>query len=131
MYRNDPYTGYESAGTGYGVSATEQPQAAQLAQPHVVLCGTPTPALLPSYDMVKQPTHYARYVIEPVTFIGANKLPFDVGNAIKYLCRYDAKNGLEDLEKAKRYVEIVIERVKREARIAAGERAETVWSEML
>lgn len=82
-------------------------------------------------DMVHQPNHYARYVIEPVTFIGANKLPFDVGNVIKYVCRYDAKNGIEDLEKAKRYVEIVIERVKREARIDNGERAETVWSEII
>lgn len=85
----------------------------------------------PAPDMVHQPNHYARYVIEPVTFIGANKLPFDVGNVIKYVCRYDAKNGIEDLEKAKRYVEIVIERVKREARIDNGERAETVWSEII
>lgn len=85
----------------------------------------------PEPDMVHQPNHYARYVIEPVTFIGANKLPFDVGNVIKYVCRYDAKNGIEDLEKAKRYVEIVIERVKREARIDNGERAETVWSEII
>lgn len=88
-------------------------------------------ASTPSHDMVRQPSHYARYVIEPVTFIGANKLPFDVGNVIKYVCRYDAKNGIEDLEKAKRYVEIVIERVKREARIDNGERAETVWSEII
>lgn len=92
-------------------------------------------APLPDVDLpraeVFRPGYYARFVIDPVTFNCANKLPFDVGNVIKYVCRYDAKNGIEDLEKAKRYVEIVIERVKREARIDNGERAETVWSEII
>jgi hypothetical protein len=82
-------------------------------------------------DMVRQPSHYARFTIEPATFIAANKLPFDVGNVVKYVCRYDAKNGREDLKKAARYIEMIIERLDREDRIKAGESAPTVWSKML
>lgn len=61
------------------------------------------------------PTHYARYKIEPITFIMENKLPYAVGNVVKYVCRFDAKNGLEDLKKAKRYVEYLIEEAERGA----------------
>ena len=85
----------------------------------------------PAPDMVVQPNHYARYTIEPATFIAANKLPFDVGNVVKYVLRYDAKNGREDLKKASRYIEMIIERLDREERIAKGESAPTVWSKML
>ncbi len=30
-----------------------------------------------------------------------------VGNVIKYVCRYDMKNGVEDLEKAKKYIDFL------------------------
>ena len=30
-----------------------------------------------------------------------------VGNILKYVCRYDKKNGVEDLEKAKKYIEFL------------------------
>lgn len=82
-------------------------------------------------DMVRQPSHYARYTIEPATFIAANKLPFDVGNVVKYVCRYDAKNGMEDLKKAGRYIEMIIERLNREGLVERGADAAAVWSKML
>jgi hypothetical protein len=41
-----------------------------------------------------------------------NELPFWMGNVIKYILRADAKNGLEDLYKAKRYLEIRIEHLE-------------------
>lgn len=78
-------------------------------------------------DNVHQPRHYARFVIEPVTFINANGLPFNIGNVIKYTCRYDAKNGLEDLQKARRYLDIHIETLTRQERVQAGEDAADVW----
>ncbi len=78
-------------------------------------------------DAIYQPHHYARYTIEPITFINANKLPPNIANVIKYSCRYDAKNGIEDLEKAKRYLDIQIECIKRDARVEAGESAADVW----
>jgi Protein of unknwon function (DUF3310). len=54
------------------------------------------------------PNHYARFKIEPITFICENKLDFFQGNIVKYVCRHDAKNGVEDLKKAKRYLEMYI-----------------------
>lgn len=35
---------------------------------------------------------------------------FCIGNAIKYICRWSKKNGVEDLEKAKWYIDRVIKR---------------------
>jgi len=39
-----------------------------------------------------------------------NELPYAVGNVIKYVMRYKDKNGLEDLQKAKRYLDMIIEK---------------------
>jgi hypothetical protein len=82
-------------------------------------------------DNVYQPNHYARYVIEPITFINANKLPFNIGNVIKYACRYDAKNGVEDLRKAIRYLEIQIECLERGKRVDDGQDPTEVWKDKL
>jgi hypothetical protein len=54
------------------------------------------------------PQHYAKYTIEPIDFILKNNLPFAVGNVIKYVLRYKDKNGLEDLKKAKTYIDLLI-----------------------
>lgn len=54
------------------------------------------------------PNHYARFKIQPLDFIMANGLGFCVGNVIKYVCRFDAKNGLEDLKKARSYLDRLI-----------------------
>lgn len=53
--------------------------------------------------------HYKGMVIQPVEFIMKNKLNFCQGNAIKYICRYNEKNGLEDLKKAKHYIDLLIQ----------------------
>jgi Protein of unknwon function (DUF3310) len=53
--------------------------------------------------------HYKHFAIQPVEFIEKNELGFCVGNVIKYVCRHKAKNGSEDLEKAKHYIELLIE----------------------
>ena len=53
--------------------------------------------------------HYKSMPIQPVEFIHANHLGFLVGNVIKYVCRYQAKAGLEDLKKAKHYIDLLIE----------------------
>lgn len=85
----------------------------------------------PPSDPIHQPKHYARFAIEPITFINANALPYNIGNVIKYACRYDAKNGVEDLEKAKRYLDIHIETLRRRERVAAGESPVEVWKDMI
>jgi hypothetical protein len=47
-------------------------------------------------------THYISK-IQPVQFIKANKLNFNQGNVVKYIARYDEKNGIEDLAKVIQY----------------------------
>lgn len=54
-------------------------------------------------------THYKNMPIQPIEFITKNNLGFCVGNIIKYVCRYKAKNGKEDLLKAKHYIDLLIE----------------------
>ena len=55
------------------------------------------------------PTHYLKYAITPTTYIIENKLDFLEGNVIKYVTRHKDKNKQEDLRKAIRYLEIMIE----------------------
>jgi Protein of unknwon function (DUF3310) len=59
----------------------------------------------PTFDTINKPKHYNSHPsgIECITI--AELLPFNVGNAIKYLWRSGLKNGLEDLKKARWYVE--------------------------
>lgn len=54
-------------------------------------------------------THYKSMKIQPVEFIHANGIDFLSGNAIKYLCRWKSKNGIEDLKKARHYIDLLIE----------------------
>ena len=54
-------------------------------------------------------THYRELAIQPVEYIHANQIPYMEGNVIKYVTRWKAKGGLADLEKAKHYIELLIE----------------------
>jgi hypothetical protein len=53
--------------------------------------------------------HYKSMNIQPVEFIHANNIPYMEGNIIKYIARWRTKNGLADLEKAKHYIDLLIE----------------------
>ncbi len=53
--------------------------------------------------------HYKKFKIQPIEFIILNNLNFLEGNVVKYVCRYRFKDGLRDLEKAKHYIEMLIE----------------------
>jgi hypothetical protein len=52
--------------------------------------------------------HYRKFEIEPVTYAMKNRLGFAEGNVVKYVTRYKHKGGLQDLHKAKRYIELLI-----------------------
>ena len=54
--------------------------------------------------------HYKKMLIQPAEFINANKLLFAEGNAIKYICRHSSKGGIQDIDKAIHYLEMVKER---------------------
>ena len=55
-------------------------------------------------------SHYKNMKIQPSKFINDNKLLFAEGNAIKYICRHKHKGEVQDLEKAKHYIDMIIER---------------------
>lgn len=59
-------------------------------------------------DVSKQ-KHYTAHGIQPVEYTVKNNLNFLEGNVIKYVTRHRLKNGLEDLEKAKVYLNWLIE----------------------
>ena len=50
--------------------------------------------------------HYTNFKIQPIEFIRKNNLSFIQGCIIKYICRYDKKNGKEDLDKIIHYCEL-------------------------
>ena len=56
------------------------------------------------------PNHYSKLSIEPWDFIYENKLDFFEGNVVKYICRWKEKGGIEDLQKARTYLERLIEK---------------------
>jgi len=49
-------------------------------------------------------------VIQPSEFVNKNKLLFAEGSAIKYIVRHQDKGGKESLEKAKHFIDMIIER---------------------
>lgn len=53
--------------------------------------------------------HYKSLKIQPTEFIHANNIPFIEGNIIKYVIRHRSKNGIEDLKKAKHYIDLLIQ----------------------
>lgn len=68
-------------------------------------------------DNVNHPNHYqTKNKIEVIDVIEAfiadlqGIVAFDIGNALKYLCRWKHKGGVEDLKKAKWYIDHAIER---------------------
>jgi hypothetical protein len=58
--------------------------------------------------------HYKNMPIQVVEFCHANGIGFLEGNIIKYACRYSKKGGVEDVEKAKHYCELLLELLKRD-----------------
>lgn len=55
------------------------------------------------------PGHYKDKAIQPWDFIVANNLGYLEGNVVKYITRWRQKGGVEDLRKAKHYIEKLIE----------------------
>ena len=57
-------------------------------------------------------SHYKSKVIQPWDFIVYNELGFLEGNIVKYVARYKQKNGVDDLKKARHYLDKLIEIVE-------------------
>ena len=65
------------------------------------------------HDVINHPAHYTDGGIEVIDFIEAKRLGYHLGNVIKYICRAGKKGtimGLQDLEKARWYLDRAIEK---------------------
>ena len=60
-------------------------------------------------DPVDHPAHYTAGKIEVWDFIVDQSMNYLEGNVVKYLCRYKRKGGLEDLKKARAYLDKLID----------------------
>ena len=56
-------------------------------------------------DPVNSPKHYTQGNMEVITAIEGLDLDYHQGNILKYVSRYRYKNGVEDLRKAKWYID--------------------------
>lgn len=70
-------------------------------------------------DVVNSPNHYTqngRETIENIrdTMSSEGYQGYCVGNVVKYLARYKFKNGLEDVRKAKKYIEFLEEELMKQ-----------------
>jgi hypothetical protein len=77
-------------------------------------------------DIVNEPKHYARWIIEPITYIMRNDFEFWRGNIVKYASRagykmYEGKTQVEseiiDLEKVIRYSQMRINQLNGEEKL--------------
>jgi len=81
---------------------------------HHALLLTPMPRPAPQPTTVAHPTHYNAGTIEVITVIEDWNLNFNEGNVIKYVARARHKGAhLEDLKKARQYLDFEIARVER------------------
>ena len=53
--------------------------------------------------------HYKSLRVQPVEYIHANGIGYFEGNVIKYVSRWRSKNGIKDLEKARHYIDLLIQ----------------------
>lgn len=53
--------------------------------------------------------HYKSQKIQTWDFIAGNDLGYLEGNVVKYVSRWKNKNGVEDLKKARHYLDKLIE----------------------
>lgn len=56
-------------------------------------------------DMVNHPPHYTAHPSGVECIQITEHMGFCLGNAMKYIWRADLKNGIEDLEKARWYID--------------------------
>ena len=53
--------------------------------------------------------HYKSLAIQPIEYITKNNLPYCEANVVKYISRWREKGGKKDLEKAKHYIDLLIQ----------------------
>lgn len=65
------------------------------------------------FDPVNKPEHYNKHQLQPWDVAAAWDLDFFCGNVLKYIYRHKYKgNPIQDLEKARQYIERKIDQIK-------------------
>lgn len=62
-----------------------------------------------AFDRQVGGNHYQGMAIEPIEYILANNIPFAEGCVIKYVSRWPNKGGIEDLRKARHFLDMLIQ----------------------
>lgn len=93
--------------------ATQKRESVNIKQPRIEDLALsnplyPTTTMSP-LDRQVGGSHYKDLKIQPITYIHANNLPFIEGSIVKYITRWKAKGGVEDLKKCIHYLELLIE----------------------
>lgn len=69
-------------------------------------------------DAVHHPAHYCYSMYEPKDVIRGWGLNFNLGSAVKYISRAGRKDDIiQDLEKAKQFIEFEIEAIENERKV--------------
>lgn len=59
-------------------------------------------------DVQEGGDHYKKWKIQPVEFSMVNGLDLCQANVVKYVCRFRDKGGIEDLKKARHYIDLLM-----------------------
>jgi hypothetical protein len=70
---------------------------------------TPGAVVHPALARQEGGGHYKDMAIQPFEYIHANGIGFAEGCVIKYVSRWRAKGGVEDLKKARHFLDLLIE----------------------
>lgn len=85
------------------------PQGLLILPPGEPILAAPKPAEPTALQRQEGGSHYKDLAIQPIEYIHANNIPFAEGCAIKYLTRWRSKGGIEDLKKARHFIDLLIE----------------------
>ena len=54
-------------------------------------------------------SHYSKMSMQPIEYIHRNNIGFAEGSVIKYVSRWRSKGGVDDLRKARHFLDLLIE----------------------
>ena len=103
----DVIGGVEGIGDGYIYVQLDEFTKGFVDNEQLVLSNEEEETIIDPQDPIN-PSHY-KQGIEVYDFIESHDMNFAQGNAIKYISRYKFKNGVEDLNKARWYLDKLIE----------------------
>lgn len=101
-------TGYAGTLANCNMSDFEKSAIANSHAKHGYLVQQPINELKASDKQVGG-SHYNKYKIQPFVFAFENNMPFLEANVLKYIMRHKDKNGIDDLKKAKHYIQLAAE----------------------